>query len=195
MIGPQPMPNQLQIVESIAALAKKLGHAPSAAEFAAGGGIPKYFVFRYFSTWNEAIRAAGLRPRRVFARPDDIELLSGWGETVRKLRTVPSRRAYRFNGKHSPRTLETRFGCWAAVPQAFRNFAEGKPEWADVLALALVPTRRKKKRREWKGDAAGTIPPERMQHRLLRERVMYGAPLDFPALRHEPVNEQGVVLL
>jgi hypothetical protein len=64
-----------------------------------------------------------------------------------------------------------------------------------VLALALVPARKQKKRREWKGDAACTIQPERMQHRLLRERVTYGAPLDFPTLRHEPVNEQGVVLL
>jgi hypothetical protein len=114
---------------------------------------------------------------------------------VRKLRVVPSRRAYRLSGTHSPRTLETRFGCWAALPQAFRNFAEGKPEGTDVLALALVPARKKKESREWKGDAPCTIQLERMQHRLLRERLTYGEPLDFPALRHEPVDEQGVVLL
>jgi hypothetical protein len=189
------MPNQQQILKSIAAMARRLGRAPSVSEFVARAGIPKYFVFRYFPTWNEAVRAAGLRPSRFFARPDDIELLKGWGETVRKLRAVPSRRAYRLSGTHSPRTLETRFGCWAALPQAFRNFAEGKPEWADVLALALVPARKRKDSREWKRDAACTIQPERMQHRLLSERVTYGAPLDFPTLRHEPVNEQGVVLL
>jgi hypothetical protein len=130
----------------------------------------------------------------LYARPDDFELLKGWGETVRKLRTVPSRRAYRLKGTHSPRTLETRFGCWAAVPQAFRNFAEGKPEWADVLALALVPAR-KKESRESKGDPFCVIQPERAQHPLLRERPTYGEPLDFPTLRHEPVNELGVVLL
>jgi hypothetical protein len=189
------MPNQQQIVKSIAAVAKRLGRAPSVSEFVAGGGIPKYFVFRHFRPWNDAVRAAGLRPSRFFARPDDIELLQGWGETVRKLRAVPSRRAYRLRGTHSPRTLETRFGCWAALPQAFRNFAEGKPEWADVLALALVPARKKKESREWKGDACAVVQPERAQHRLLSERVTYGNPLDFPTLRHEPVNEQGVVLL
>ena len=189
------MPNQQQVLKCVAAIAKQLGRAPSLSEFVARGGIPKYFVFRYFPTWNDAVRAAGLRPGRVFARPDDIELLAGWGETVRKLRRVPSRRAYRLKGRHSPRTLETRFGGWAALPQAFHNFAEGKREWADVLALAAVPARKKKESREWKGEAAGTIQPVSTQHRLLRERVTYGAPLDFPTLRHEPVNEQGVVLL
>lgn len=108
---------------------------------------------------------------------------------------VPSRRAYRLRGTHSPRTLETRFGGWAALPQVFRNFAEGKPEWADVLALALVSARKKKEGRESKGDGCAVVPPERAQHRLLSERVTYGNPLDFPTLRHEPVNELGVVLL
>jgi hypothetical protein len=91
------------------------------------------------------VRAAGLRLSRFFARPDDIELLQGWGETVRKLRAVPSRRAYRLAGTHSPRTLETRFGCWAALPQAFRNFAEGKPEWADRWRWrSFLPERRRR---------------------------------------------------
>ena len=189
------MPNLQQIVTSIAAVAKTLGRAPSISEFVARAGVKKYFVFRYFPTWNDAVRAAGLRPARFFARPDDMELLAGWGETVRKLRMVPSRRAYRLKGRHSPRTLETRFGGWAAVPQAFRNFAEGKPEWADVLALALVPARKKRDRRESKRDGSCAMQQGRAQHRLFRERVMYGEPLDFPTLRHEPVNEQGVVLL
>jgi Homing endonuclease associated repeat len=189
------MPKQEQILKSIAAVAKQLGRAPSVSEFVARSGTPKYFVFRYFPTWNEAVRAAGLRPSRFFARPDDMELLKGWGETVRKLRAVPSRRAYRLKGTHSPRTLVTRFGCWAAVPQAFRSFAEGKPEWADVLALALVPARKKKESRESERDASCVIQPERVQHRLFSERPTYGEPLDFPTLRHEPVNEQGVVVL
>src|ERR1700752_4104171 len=171
------MPNQQQIVKSIAVMAKRLGRAPSVSDFVARGGIPKYFVFRHFRTWNDAVRAAGLRPSRFFARPDDIELLQGWGETVRKLRAVPSRRAYRLRGTHSPRTLETRFGCWAALPQAFRNFAERKPEWADVLALALVPARKKKESRESERDASCVIQPERVQHRLFSERPTYGEPL------------------
>ena len=189
------MPNQQQVLRSIAAMGKRLGRAPSLSEFVIHAGIPKYFVFRYFATWNDAVRAAGLRPCRLFARPDDMELLKGWGETVRKLRAVPSRRAYRLKGTHSPRTLETRFGCWAAVPQAFRNFAEGKREWADVLGLAGVPGRKKKEGRESKRGASSLAQPAKSQRAPLNVRPTYGDPLDFPTLRHEPVNEQGVVLL
>ena len=39
------------------------------------------------------------------------------------------------------------------------------------------------------------IPPKALQHPTLKNRPTYGEPLDFPTLRHEPVNEQGVVLL
>jgi Homing endonuclease associated repeat len=188
------MPNQKQVLKSVSTIAKQLGRAPSLSEFVARGGIPKYFVFRYFPTWNDTLRAAGLRPTRFLARPDEIELLEGWGETVRKLRTVPSRRAYRLKGTHCPRTLETRFGCWGALPQAFRNFAEGKPEWADVLALVAVPCRKKEGRKS-KQRVFSPVRGEKLAQRLFNERPTYGNPLDFPTLRHEPVNEQGVVLL
>jgi hypothetical protein len=189
------MPNQQQILKSIAAMAKRLGRAPSLLEFVTGARIPKNSIFRLFPRWNDAVRAAGLQPYRLYLRPEDEELLTDWGETVRKLRAVPSRRAYDLNAKHYPVTLEKRFGGWPALPQAFRNFAKGKREWADVLALALVPARKKKESRESKRDASCMVQPERAQHRLLSVRVTYGNPLDFPTLRHEPVNEQGVVLL
>jgi len=52
---------------------------------------------------------------------------------------VPSRRAYDLNGKHYPITLEKRFGGWPALPHAFHDFAKGKREWADVLALVPDP--------------------------------------------------------
>ena len=187
------MPNQQQIVKSIAAMAKRLGRAPSLLEFLTGACIPPNSVFRLFPRWNDAVRAAGLQPYRLYLRPEDHELLTDWGETVRKLGAMPSRRAYDLNGKHYPVTLEKRFGGWPALPQAFRDFAQGKREWADVLAL--VPARKRKESRESKEDSFCVIQPGRAQHRLLQDRPTYGEPLDFPALRHEPVNEQGVVLL
>jgi len=133
------MLNQQQIVKSIAAMAKRLGRAPSLLEFVTGACIPKNSVFRLFPRWNDAVRAAGLQPYRLYLRPEDHELLTDWGETVRKLGAVPSRRAYDLNGKHYPITLEKRFGGWAALPHAFRDFAKGKREWADVLALVPDP--------------------------------------------------------
>ena len=199
------MPNQQQIVKSIAALAKRLGRAPSLLEFVTAARIPKNFVFRLFPRWNDAVRAAGLQPYRLYLRPEDHELLTDWGETVRKLGAVPSRRAYDLNAKHYPVTLEKRFGGWAALPQAFRDFAKGKREWADVLALVPDPAVGARDNPPALSQRTGarltnersvcTILPRQLQHAPLQKRPTYGEPLDFPALRHEPVNEQGVVLL
>jgi len=191
------MLNQQQIVKSIAAMAKRLGRAPSLLEFVTGACIPKNSVFRLFPRWNDAVRAAGLQPYRLYLRPEDHELLTDWGETVRKLGAVPSRRAYDLNGKHYPITLEKRFGGWPALPQVFHDFAKGKREWADVLALVPDPAvgARDTRARLTNERSVSTILPRQLQHAPLLERPTYGEPLDFPALRHEPVNEQGVVLL
>ena len=205
------MPNQQQILKSIAAVAKQLGRAPSLLEFITGAGVSKSSVFRLFPRWNDAVKAAGLQPHRLYLRLEDHELLTDWGETVRKLRVVPSRRAYDLNGKYYPITLEKRFGGWPALPQAFRDFAKGKREWADVLMLLPAPgepartvvrPRVNPPALSLRTGASHTsesslfsIPPKTLQHPPLKERPTYGDPLDFPTLRHEPVNEQGVVLL
>lgn len=201
------MPNKQHLLASIAAMAKRLGRAPSLLEFVTGVRIPKNSVFRLFPRWNDAVRAAGLQPYRLYLRPEDHELLTDWGETVRKLRAVPSRRAYDLNGKYYPVTLEKRFGGWPAMPQAFRDFAKDKREWADVLALVHAPAGRAGSvGARLPAGAADTharltnetsrvsIPRKTFQHSPLKERPTYGEPLDFPSLRHEPVNEQGVVL-
>jgi len=51
---------------------------------------------------------------------------------------VPSRRAYDLTEKHYPITLksDSAAGCPAA---RFHDFAKGKREWADVLALVPDP--------------------------------------------------------
>jgi hypothetical protein len=116
--------------------------------------------------------------------------LRDWGETVRRKRALPSRRGYLLDGKYDPRTLEKRFGGWSSVPQAFRHFAEGKREWADVVTLLPVP-----KRREKRAANENSLAPNKGQHSQLQDRPTYGNPIDFRGLRHEPVNEQGVVFL
>ena len=188
------MPSKRQILDSIATIAKQLGRAPSLSEFVCRARIPKYSVLRFFPKWNDAVRAAGLQPSRLYARLEDDQLLKDWGEVVRKKRDLPSRRGYLLTGKHEPRTLEKRFGGWEHLPQAFRNFARGKQEWADVVEV-LALRGPKKERRLLNHDADSAIPRSETQHTPLEGRATYGNPLDFRGLRHEPVNEQGVVLL
>jgi Homing endonuclease associated repeat len=187
------MPDKQHILNSIAAIARGFGRTPSLSEFVSLTGISKYRVLECFPSWNDAVRAAGLEPYRLYARLTDDELLEDWGEVVRKNRALPSRLAYLRMGKHESRTLEKRFGGWSSIPRAFCNFAKGKREWADVLALLPAPVPMQE--RGPKEKSVSSIPQNEGQHAQLEDRLTYGNPFDFRGLRHEPVNEQGVVLL
>jgi hypothetical protein len=190
------MSDKQEILDSIAAVAKRLGRAPSRSEFAARARISRHSVRQFFPRWNDAVRAAGFRPHRQNAQPHNGELLRDWGEAVRRRKDLLARRAYQREGKYDYRTMEKRFGAWSALPQAFRKFARGKREWADVLAL--LPAAKAKEKRATKvanQNSSSSIQSNRAQHAQFQDRLTYGNPLDFPGLRHEPVNEQGVVLL
>jgi len=181
------------ILDSIAAIARGLGRAPSLSEFVSLSGITDYHVLQCFPSWNDAVRVAGLRPFTLNVRLEDSELLRDWGETVRRNRKIPSRRTYRREGQYDTRTVERRFGPWSSLPGVFRNFAHNKPEWADVVALLPVPA--SKHEHGSNHDSASPILPKKTRHVPLKDRATYGNPTHFRGLRHEPVNEQGVVLL
>jgi hypothetical protein len=182
------------ILKSIATIAKRLRRTPSLLEFVARAGISKHSVFRFFSKWNDAVRAAGLRPRKPRVKLGDSELLKDWGSATRKKQGLLSRRSYPLAGKYDPSTLAKRFGGWTSVPRAFRKFARGKREWKDVLAILNSPASKKVVERT-KSSAGATVPTGQAQHAPRKDRATYGNPIDFRGFRHEPVNEQGVVLL
>jgi hypothetical protein len=193
------MPDKRQIVSSIEKIARKLGRAPSRPEFHSHSGISAHLVLQYFRTWSEAIRAAGLRPYTRNAKIRSRALLEDWGEAVRKNQAIFPRHIHRRLGNYHPGTLAKRFGGWLAVPEAFRNFAKGKPEWADVMALlpqcaARRPVR-KAMRQHPRSVPAPTVAARKTWHARLRDRPIYGDPIPFQWLGHEPMNEQGVVFL
>ena len=210
------------ILNSLAAIARGAGRPPSRSEFLSLSGISEHQVAQFFPTWNDAVRAAGLHPYALNLRLEDRELLEDWGRAARRNRKAPARRAYRHLGKFDHRTFERRFGPWSKLPEVFRNFARGKPEWADVLALLPVPKPSAMEVQEPTPDsrvAHAILPalslegpvrlsqsnknisspssasPAKLRYPPLHGRPSYGQPIDFRGLRHEPVNEQGVVLL
>src|SRR6266852_3721237 len=89
----EPMPDKQHILDSIAAIARGLGRAPSYSEFASLAGITDYHVLQCFPSWNDAVRAAGLHPYTLNVRLEDSALLEDWGETVRRRRAIPPRHA------------------------------------------------------------------------------------------------------
>ena len=187
------MSGKQHIVDSIRAIARGLGRAPTRSEFVRLAGISEYFVSQCFPSWNDAVRSAGLHPYTLNVRLEDSALLEDWGETVRRNLKIPSRRTYRREGQYDTRTVERRFGPWSSLPGVFRNFAQSKPEWADVTALLPVPVL--KQDHISNDNLASPILPKNIRHVPLRDRATYGNPTHFRGLRHEPVNEQGVVLL
>jgi hypothetical protein len=193
------MPDRQHILNSIAKVAKKLGRAPSRAAFTSRSGISAFFVLQRFRSWSDAVRAAGLRPYTRNAKVENRALLEDWGNTVRKNRGVLPRHIYRRKAKYNPCTLANRFGGWTSVPEAFRKFAKGKRKWADVVALVPAPKARVQIKKEKQGrpneEAVPRTPASKRRHVPLKDRATYGNPTHFRGLRHEPVNEQGVVLL
>jgi len=187
------MPAKKDILDSIASMARRMGRAPPLSEFVALAGISEYFVSQCFPSWSDAVRAAGLEPNTSNVRLEDCELLKDWGETVRKNRSIPSRRAYQREGRYDVCTMERRFGPWSSIPKTFRKFAQGKPEWADLTALLPEAVPKENCGRPKQGTHPILPPP--LQYAPLRDRATYGNPIAFRSLRHEPVNEQGVLLL
>ena len=187
-----------EILHAITALSRKLRRTPSRAEFFARSGISAFFVLQWFSTWSDAVRAAGLQPYTRNSKAEDRTLLEDWGNAVRKSRRVLPRHIYRRKAKYNPCTLANRFGGWTSVPEAFRTFAKGKRKWADVVALLPAPQARvpaKKNVRGRPNEEAVPRTPASKRHAALKDRPVYGNPSHFRGLGHEPVNEQGVVLL
>ncbi|MGB2589629.1 MAG: hypothetical protein WBG02_01780 [Candidatus Acidiferrum sp.] len=208
----KPLPDKAFIVDTLAAMARGEGRQPSRREFLSRSGISEHAVMKVFPSWNAALEAAGLEPYTRNMHIQDRELLEDWGQAVRRNRGTPTCRSYHQLGKFGLRTMESRFGAWSQMPEVFRKFAKGKRKWADVLALlpesAPKPSPKRAPDARFDGEkrtgksacATGKLgkscsPPSKFRYRPLRGRPTYGMPMDFRGIRHEPVNEQGVVLL
>ena len=198
---PDNLQDKVQILDAIRRCADQLGHPPSRRQFKTITGMSEYRVLRFFQNWREAVRAAGLQADSTNVRLDDATLLEDWGEFVRKIRQIPTRNQYRREGTYSPGVFEKHFGPWSGVPSRFQEFAKDKPRWADVLPLLPMGVPKWQQRSATPPSGKANVAPSvtvalsRPRHSKLQDRATYGNPIDFRGLRHEPVNEQGVVFL
>jgi len=183
-------PGRDEIIAAVRAAADAVGHSPSRSEFERHSGLTEYRVLQHFPNWRAAVQAAGLAPHTANLPAEPAELLRDWARVARQLGRVPTRDAYRREGKRSPSVLEKKLGKWSGLPAAFREFAGDAPEWEDVVAL-LPPSdgvRRASARRRPEGTRGPLAPGT-------PGRAVYGDLLNFRGLQHEPINEQGVVFL
>ncbi len=188
------------IADAIREIAAELGRTPSRSEFRARTGMSEYQILEHFPSWREAVRASGLEPNSTNIRLDDSALLQDWGDLVRKHRHIPTRVQYRKEGKYSPGVFDRHFGPWSKIPEKFRSFAQNDPNWVDVITLLPISATGDLRSFPQSAPLDGhdlisisVVPTP--QHNKLGGVPTYGNPIDFRGLRHEPVNEQGVVFL
>lgn len=188
------IPDQDTVLNAIRNCAVTLGRPPSRSEFIGVTGISEYHVIRHFTSWREAVRAAGLEPNSTNQPLSLDALLEDWGEAVRRLRRIPTRDQYRRAGTYNSKTFDKRIGPWASIPRRFREWAGERPEWVDVVALLPLENARPELQ---PGPISGEPPlmPSRPIHQRRSSGPTYGNPIDFRGLRHEPANENGVVFL
>jgi len=184
-------PERDEVIEAIRAAANALGHAPSRSEFERHSGLTEYRVLQHFPNWRAAVQAAGLQPHTANLPVQAADLLQDWARVARELRRAPTRDEYRRHGKWSAAVFEKKLGRWSGLSGAFRDFAGDSPEWEDVVGL--LPAANEARAPLPAPRSASAPAPTRRP--VAAGRAVYGNPLDFRGLRHEPVNEQGVVLL
>ena len=193
------LPDQDEILNAIRMTAQSLGRPPSRREFMSSSGISEHHVLRHFQSWRDAVRAAGLEPHSLNMPIAPEILLQDWGELVRRIRRIPTRDQYRREGNYSPAVFEKKFGPWSGLPSKFRELVGDSAEWVDVVALLPVENARSPVvtiEGSWdRSTEVATFVPGEHRHPKLDGRPTYGNPIDFRGLRHEPVNEQGVVFL
>ena len=173
--------SRVEVLEAIRS-ASRQGRAVNKRAFFAKSEIRQSDLYNYFPSWKKALAAAGFETDRRGDFIETEELLADWGAVARKRKEVPTYVYYGVHGKFGSTTLRSRFGSWNNVRQAFRGFAEGKKEWAEVVKFCAAPPGSERRR------FSRTAPA-----RPREDRPVYGDPMDVPGLRNAPKNENGVV--
>ena len=187
-----------EIINAIKSASEKIGRRPSRSEFHQITGITEFHVLKYFENWSCALEASGFEPDTSRVKINDTTLLEDWGNVVRKLKMIPTRTQYRHNGKYSTGSFEKHFGPWSLMPDKFKEFAKEKEEWQDVLSLLPAKNSSFSPRIIPQSDASSPEIKSNLKpnvHQKLNDRYVFGNPIDFRGLRHEPVNENGVIFL
>jgi hypothetical protein len=178
-----------EVKTAILACAEKLGHVPSAKEIFKHGGVNRRELRRYFGTYRRALQECGLEGSGCGRRLDVEDLFRDWARVARELKKVPTIFEYEEMSEYSPRPLRERFGGWAKVPEAMRQYAEGEglgEEFKDVMETIAEQAGHQNRGPK----TSGLTTPKAIANRPLYGRLLQNCPLVFA-----PTCEAGVFFL
>lgn len=185
-----------QIISEIQRIANELGKTTfSRSEFSQLSKISLHQVYSNFNGWNDAIIKAGLIPDETRNKKTDEELWQNLYEVCHKLDKIPNTRDMDRNSKICNKTYRKRFSDWQNTLIYFKQWLKenhGESKFINMIADKNTSCAQKTKvvnnEIETSNNTATVVWKS-------KKGVVYGAPIDYKGLRHEPVNEQGVVFL
>jgi len=182
-----------EIITAVKECAAKLGHAPSATEFAKETNVGKSDIRKAFGNYSRLLFASGLERQGCGYLVTMESLFLDWATTARSLGKVPPMTEYELHGKYSVRPLTRRYNGWKAVAAGMREYISEQGlegQWKDVLDIIAAEYRTKK-------EAARTFArtmPRMTEPQVLHDRPVYGLPM-FAPFSFAPTNEQGVLFV
>lgn len=162
------------------------------------GRISDNKVRYHFGTWNEAVKAAGLKPNPShipvsgYTTLDDTELLQEIGDLWQRVGRRPNDSLMTSQGKFSTRPYKNRWGSFhRAVDEYIKLY--GEPN--STLSIGKKTKHRSSTATTTQTRPIVVAPTHKPKAIANRQRILYGEPIDFRGLRYAPINEQGVVYL
>lgn len=178
------------LVEQLRAVAERL-NTPKVSKlvFRRETGVNEAQILKHFDTWNELVTAAGLVPTDMSRLPDNV-LFAEMRDVFLQEEQVTTQTRFAKLARYNPTTYR-RFGRWTEVLLAFRDWLIATGQ--DFPFITELPERVT----EGQHLSAPEPTPASGSSLGLPEPTgrRYGPFLNFRGLQHEPINEQGVVLL
>ncbi|HKW77106.1 MAG TPA: hypothetical protein VJN64_16355 [Terriglobales bacterium] len=179
-----------EIVQAVRSCAEKLGRAPTFRELRRLAGVTEQNLQSECGSLKHALGLAGIEATSRAYNLSEEELLLDWAAVARAQQKLPTVASYQAAGRFTVMPFQSRYGKWTQVPQAFRRLAEReeklRPKWQDVLEMVA---------RKAPEEARAAARPRRQARRspLLKDRPVYGEPLQYPGLANAPTTEAGVI--
>lgn len=101
-----------KMIKELQRVAKKLGKTPTAEEINKHGEYFSSTYMRFFGSWVNAIKLAGLKPRRYYKKISMNEAKKELRKLEKKLGHIPSERDNRKHGKYSSALYWKKFGSF-----------------------------------------------------------------------------------
>jgi hypothetical protein len=207
------MDRRQQLIAQLGDYAARLGRTHvSCKEFTRATGVNGGTFLRYFDSWGDLCRHAGVQPFARNVRASDDDIFAAMRDAFLALGGVPAQHRFWRAFRYSSTMLYTRGWKWREAKARFRRWVEANdPAFPYLDQLPAPPPARPAAEAAASAEAADAGDGEPDGSAAAPAGLPAGAPakagpppdparlmgefIDFPGFAHAPANEAGVVLL